>query len=146
MKADITFCPVTDFEIALFAPRRCNEPLVTQFRYEEYSLFGFRFETTNGHILVGLICLFASVVGPYAGFLASGLKRAYGIKDFAATLPGHGGLIDRFDCTFIMAVFCALMLNSGLFMKDQIDLWEAQYLVSGLSQNQREKMIRFLLN
>lgn len=43
--------------------------------------------------------LFASLIGPFAGFLASGLKRAYGIKDFAKTFPGHGGFLDRFDTT-----------------------------------------------
>ena len=42
--------------------------------------------------------LSASLVGPFVGFLASGIKRAYGIKDFAGTFPGHGGTIDRFDC------------------------------------------------
>jgi phosphatidate cytidylyltransferase len=42
--------------------------------------------------------LFASLVGPFAGFLASGLKRAYDVKDFGTFFPGHGGWIDRFDC------------------------------------------------
>jgi len=48
---------------------------------------------------------FASLVAPFGGFLASAIKRAYGIKDFDTFLPGHGGLMDRFDCQFIMATF-----------------------------------------
>ena len=36
--------------------------------------------------------LFASVVAPFGGFFASGIKRAYGLNDFAALIPGHGGV------------------------------------------------------
>lgn len=47
---------------------------------------------------------FASFVSPFGGFVASAIKRAYGIKDFAAVIPGHGGMMDRFDCQFVMAM------------------------------------------
>lgn len=45
---------------------------------------------------------FASLVAPFGGFFASAIKRAYKIKDFDNLLPGHGGLMDRFDCQFLM--------------------------------------------
>jgi CDP-diglyceride synthetase len=32
------------------------------------------------------------------GFFASGFKRAFKIKDFGDTIPGHGGFTDRMDC------------------------------------------------
>lgn len=49
--------------------------------------------------------MFASIVAPFGGFFASALKRAYGLKDFDGLIPGHGGVMDRFDCQFIMALF-----------------------------------------
>lgn len=48
------------------------------------------------------LALFASFIAPFGGFLASAIKRAYGIKDFGVVLGGHGGLMDRFDCQFVM--------------------------------------------
>lgn len=36
------------------------------------------------------------------------MKRAFGIKDFGDTIPGHGGLTDRFDCQFLMGSFTYL--------------------------------------
>jgi len=48
--------------------------------------------------------LFASVVAPFGGFFASGIKRAYGLNDFAALIPGHGGVFDRVDCQLIMGL------------------------------------------
>lgn len=27
------------------------------------------------------------------------------LQDFGDTIPGHGGLVDRFDCQFLMATF-----------------------------------------
>ena len=45
------------------------------------------------HSLV--LSLFASSIGPFGGFFASGFKRAFRIKDFAATIPGHGGFVVR---------------------------------------------------
>jgi len=49
-----------------------------------------------------LLAVFASVVAPFGGFLASAIKRAYNIKDFDSLIPGHGGFMDRMDCQFLM--------------------------------------------
>lgn len=57
------------------------------------------------------LALFASLVAPFGGFLASAIKRAYGIKDFDSIIPGHGGVMDRMDwyvCWLVAVVSCLL--------------------------------------
>lgn len=49
--------------------------------------------------------LFASLVAPFGGFMASAIKRAYSLKDFENFMPGHGGMMDRMDCQLFMMAF-----------------------------------------
>lgn len=58
------------------------------------------------------LSLFSSVIGPFGGFFASGFKRAFKIKDFGDMIPGHGGIMDRFDCQFLMATFVNVYITS----------------------------------
>ena len=51
------------------------------------------------------LATFASLIAPFGGFFASGLKRTFNIKDFGDSIPGHGGMTDRMDCQFIMGFF-----------------------------------------
>jgi len=67
------------------------------------SLFPFQFHAV-------IFALFASLIAPFGGFLASGIKRAYQIKDYASLFPGHGGFMDRVDCQFMMASFVFVYL------------------------------------
>jgi len=55
------------------------------------------------HALV--LALFGSLIAPFGGFFASGIKRAYKIKDFDTIFPGHGGFTDRTDCQYLMGAF-----------------------------------------
>ncbi|KAL0392829.1 UNVERIFIED_CONTAM: Phosphatidate cytidylyltransferase 1 [Sesamum radiatum] len=56
--------------------------------------------------------LFASIIAPFGGFFASGFKRAFKIKDFGDSIPGHGGMTDRMDCQMVMAVFAYIYHQS----------------------------------
>jgi phosphatidate cytidylyltransferase len=55
--------------------------------------------------------VFASLVAPFGGFFASGLKRALKIKDFGTSIPGHGGFTDRMDCQLVMGFFAYIYLH-----------------------------------
>eukprot|EP00510_Aplanochytrium_minuta_P005588 CAMPEP_0184028246 /NCGR_PEP_ID=MMETSP0954-20121128/14699_1 /TAXON_ID=627963 /ORGANISM="Aplanochytrium sp, Strain PBS07" /LENGTH=160 /DNA_ID=CAMNT_0026312999 /DNA_START=293 /DNA_END=775 /DNA_ORIENTATION=- len=59
--------------------------------------------------------MFASMVAPFGGFFASGFKRAFKIKDFGDSIPGHGGITDRMDCQIIMGMFVYTYVNSRVF-------------------------------
>ncbi|GLU18189.1 hypothetical protein SLE2022_345020 [Rubroshorea leprosula] len=59
-----------------------------------------------------LLGLFASIIAPFGGFFASGFKRAFKIKDFGDSIPGHGGITDRMDCQMVMAVFAYIYHQS----------------------------------
>jgi len=52
-----------------------------------------------------VLAAFASTLGPFGGFFASGVKRAFRVKDFADLIPGHGGVTDRMDCQLLMGAF-----------------------------------------
>jgi len=58
-----------------------------------------------------IIATFASLVAPFGGFFASGLKRAFRIKHFGNLIPGHGGMADRMDCKVIMGFFIYIYLT-----------------------------------
>ncbi|XP_057441102.1 phosphatidate cytidylyltransferase 1-like [Lotus japonicus] len=62
--------------------------------------------------------LFASIIAPFGGFFASGFKRAFKIKDFGDTIPGHGGFTDRMDCQMVMAVFVYIYHQSFVARQD----------------------------
>lgn len=57
-----------------------------------YSLFNY--------IIIGLMCGLVSQIGDLA---ASMLKRSANIKDFGNIMPGHGGILDRFDSILFVA-------------------------------------------
>ncbi len=63
--------------------------------------------------LLGLVCAGISVVGDLT---ASVIKREKGIKDYGNIMPGHGGLMDRFDSVlFVVPAFDLVMKLFPIF-------------------------------
>lgn len=50
-----------------------------------------------------LICVAGAVISQIGDLAASGIKRNHEIKDYGRLIPGHGGILDRFDSVIFTA-------------------------------------------
>lgn len=66
----------------------------------QYSSFDAK--TCAMYAVMGLI---GSTLAQIGDFIASCIKRDYGVKDYGNILPGHGGAMDRFDSVVFIAPF-----------------------------------------
>ena len=81
-----------------------------------YSKMPFSVNTVVGDIgenYISLIIFAAlgSFVGMIGDLFASAVKRQQGIKDYGNIMPGHGGVLDRFDSFLLVAVIISLMAD-----------------------------------
>lgn len=58
-------------------------------------------------LLIGLI---GSIFGQAGDLFASAIKRTMEVKDFGNLMPGHGGILDRFDSILFIAPFMYYVL------------------------------------
>ncbi|MBR3863444.1 MAG: phosphatidate cytidylyltransferase [Clostridia bacterium] len=68
---------------------------------------------TPNYLVLGLGGIVIGVVSQIGDLVMSAIKREQGVKDYGKLLPGHGGLLDRFDSS--MAVTVVVLLISMYF-------------------------------
>lgn len=70
-----------------------------------FKKFFFEGESGLSYLSVVVLSIVLSVVSMFGDLAASTIKRNFGIKDFGKLLPGHGGIMDRFDSVlFVLPV------------------------------------------
>ena len=57
-----------------------------------------------------LIIMVSAVISQFGDLTASAIKRNYEIKDYGKIIPGHGGILDRFDSVIFVAPFVYYLL------------------------------------
>lgn len=68
---------------------------------------------TNGVIGLAVICMIGALISMVGDLTASAIKRNYEVKDYGTLIPGHGGILDRFDSVIFTApiiYYMAVML------------------------------------
>lgn len=70
--------------------------------------FGFKLRVNYFYaVIYGIVGALAGVFGDLS---FSAIKRQTGIKDYGNLIPGHGGILDRFDSTTVVAPLTEVLL------------------------------------
>lgn len=75
------------------------------------AIFNNCFDMQINYFVIGIIGLILTILGQIGDFSASSIKRYAEVKDFSNLLPGHGGMIDRFDSVIFAAPFAYYLLT-----------------------------------
>ena len=83
-----------------------------------YGLAGQHFIVADSGLIwtFAVICAAGGLISVVGDLGASAIKRNYNIKDYSNLIPGHGGILDRFDSIIITApvIYYLLVLAGGM--------------------------------
>ena len=100
------------------SPNKTIEGLVVGFVFTVITSLVFRLTVSDITLTDSLFAaVFVGVFGPVGDLFESFLKRYTNVKDSSNIIPGHGGLLDRFDSLIFCVPFLYIYFN---YIKDLI--------------------------
>ncbi|PVG02509.1 hypothetical protein CPB86DRAFT_725686 [Serendipita vermifera] len=153
MRYDYMICPVKDLGVSAWSGLTCKPNPIFVWREFELAqpaaaVASFLCGRTITHIPWApfqfhalVMACFASLVAPFGGFFASGFKRAFNIKDFGQSIPGHGGMTDRMDCQFLMGIFSYVYYTNLLRVNDITVSSILQLVINGLTREEQLQLL-----
>ena len=61
-------------------------------------------------VRIMIVCAIGAIVSQTGDLAASAIKRNHNIKDYGRLIPGHGGILDRFDSVIFSAPMIYFLL------------------------------------
>lgn len=75
------------------------------------SIYGSALGVDIKWVILNICAIIFSLVGMIGDLFASLIKRSCGIKDYGNLMPGHGGVLDRFDSVLLISPLFYLILR-----------------------------------
>jgi len=66
---------------------------------------------TVNYVALVIYAFIGSFCAMFGDLVASLIKRSFGVKDFGKLIPGHGGIMDRFDSVLFVAPFLYIAMT-----------------------------------
>ncbi|CAG9309913.1 CDS1_1 [Blepharisma stoltei] len=119
---DYFLCPQPEIILTPFTSLTCNsedilmkKERILPWVFQYIGLSTINASSLELHAMV--LGVFAGFIAPFGGFFASGVKRAFNLKVFGDSIPGHGGITDRMDCQIMMGMFTFVWIHSIVLKK-----------------------------
>ncbi|NLN83824.1 MAG: phosphatidate cytidylyltransferase [Firmicutes bacterium] len=97
------------------SPKKSTEGLIGGLVGSVLTMLVFSFVMKLSPLNFAILGLFGGIVAQIGDLVESSIKREFKIKDSGNLLPGHGGILDRFD-SWMLVVFVVILFRRYVFM------------------------------